>query len=288
MRKIVSIIITLILLSGCSGVVTVNSITKEKTVLSMKKIKDEMEKYKEDTSYIFYKIEDKPTKASIANFLFGDTAYMIGGKYITGPGYFTSERFFLYQYGKVTQRIYENKKAVWEMKYKVNGYKYRINNIEKFKFKLLDKESKKEIETETEELTAQNKYDAEISEIKYIDYRGEKIEFKSENMGRENISVNNGIKITVNSSEVYYVDMEKISSMGILKNGEEIGRIFFEIPEIEIDAHSAIIPKAEDGHGGVYIKKSVDEDLKEFLLKCTLMQLQHKMMRVAIKNEMET
>ena len=107
-------------------------------------------------------------------------------------------------------------------------------------------------------------------------------------MGRENISVNNGIKITVNSSEVYYVDMEKISSMGILKNGEEIGRIFFEIPEIEMDTQRAFIPKAEDGHGGVYIKKSVDEDLKEFLLKCTLMQLQHKMMRVAIKNEMET
>ncbi len=285
MRKIVSIIITLILLSGCSGVVTVNSITKEKTVLSMKKIKDEMEKYKEDTSYIFYKIEDKPSKASIANLFLGDTAYMIGGKYITEPGYFTSERFFLYQYGKVTQRIYENKKAVWEMKYKVNGYKYRINNIEKFKFKLLDKESKKEIETGIEELTEHKKWYAEIPEIKYIDYRGEKIEFKSENMGRENISVNNGIEVTIDSSGE---DMEKISSMGILKNGEEIGRIFFEIPEIEIDAHSTIIPKAEDGHGGVYIKKSVDEDLKEFLLKCTLMQLQHKMMRVAIKNEMET
>ena len=285
MRKIISIIITLILLSGCSGVVTVNSITKEKTVLSMKKIKDEMEKYKEDTSYIFYKIEDKPSKASIANLFLGDTAYMIGGKYITEPGYFTSERFFLYQYGKVTQRIYENKKAVWEMKYKVNGYKYRINNIEKFKFKLLDKESKNEIETGIEELTEHKKWYAEIPEIKYIDYRGEKIEFKRENMDRENISVNNGIEVTIDSSGE---DMEKISSMGILKNGEEIGRIFFEIPEIEIDAHSTIIPKAEDGHGGVYIKKSVDEDLKEFLLKCTLMQLQHKMMRVAIKNEMET
>ena len=84
-------------------------------------------------------------------------------------------------------------------------------------------------------------------------------------MGRENISVNNGIKITVNSSEVYYVDMEKISSMGILKNGEEIGRIFFEIPEIEMDTQRAFIPKAEDGHGGEYIKIIVDEDLKEYL-----------------------
>jgi hypothetical protein len=225
----------------------------------MKKIKDEMQKYKEDTSYIFYKIEDKPSNA----ILFREIGYMIGGKYITGPGYFTSERFFLYQYGKSTQRIYENKKVVWEMEYKVNGYKYRINNIEKFKFKLLDKASKKKIETEIKELTAQNKYDVEISEIKYIDYRGEKIEFKRENM-------------------------EKISSITILKNGEEIGRIFFEVQEIEIDTQRAFIPEAEEGHGGVYIKKSVDEDLKEFLLKCTLMQLQHEMMRVAIKNEMET
>ncbi len=288
LRKIELIIFILILFTGCSGIVTVNSITKEKTVLSMKKIYDEMQKYKEDTSYTFYKIEDKPSNARLANLFLGDTGYKIGDKYSTGLAYFPTERFFLYQYGDSKGRIYENNKLVWEMEYKVNGYKYRINNIEKFKVKLLDKASKKVIETGIEELTDYNKLNAEIPEIKYVDYRGEKIEFKREGMKRKNISVNNGIEITIDSSEVYYGEMEKISSITILKNGEEIGRIFFEIPEIEMYTNSAIIPKAEEGHGGVYIKKSVDEDLKEFLLKCTLMQFQHKMMRVIIKNEMET
>jgi hypothetical protein len=267
LKKIIFILIILLNLTGCSAIkkAQMEEEIKQKKWqeerIEREKIYYSLQNYRADKNYQFYKIEDKKNKIEILNKYF-----------IYKSPYFSPEYFTIYQYGKSTERIYVDNKVYWEMIYKAKGYRHSVKGVNEFEFKIIEKNSKKEIKTEIGELTERRKDEALIPDIKSIEYEGEKIIFEI-----KEIDIVNKVRKTVESS--VYIDPNEIS---ILKNGEEIGIMLLH--ERLKNSNSRV---KEYDYGGVYIKNSVDEKLKSFIFQTVLAYKQHKMMRIEIRNKME-
>ena len=222
------------------------------------------------------------------------THHKIGEKYL-GEGVMevTRQKIFFYGIAKEECLIYEDKKVVWKLKYKVDGYRNTIDAVNSLKLKVEDVKSKTEIKTETGELTQTRQDTGCIPEIKNIDYKGEKINFEIMHYFIDTI-----YKIEPvwgpGSEEVYDISEYKkvtgrnpdvIYEIKILKNEEEIAKLVLSDTKYSYNTKIRIGKKPIPNNSILYIKNGVDEELKSFLFKSALMLKLHKEMRYSIQKE---
>jgi hypothetical protein len=159
--------------------------------------------------------------------------------------------------------IYEDGEKKWKQFYKVKGIKskYISSDVNDFKFKLESFNKEDKLKVELEELTEKMANNAEIPEIKSIEYNEEKVEFQE---GSSFGNLTNDYNVTQIAEESDY-------EIKIVKNKEEIGRV---------------IMGSRIGTG-VFIRKGTDEEMKKFLFKCAYVQIIHKRIKESIQEEFD-